>query len=136
MRAWNFSRTSRATTTTASKTRTARITLPRAPLSSALAKIGGGHDGHRPCNADSGDRHPPPAHAPMRATTTTMTTMMTTRRRGGIRHGQSWRMMPRRQWTSFPNVFVPGNSNALKLLGGSEKFYSYLWCVTSKNVFC
>ncbi len=38
----NFSRTSRATTTTASKTRTARIALPRASPYSALNKLGGG----------------------------------------------------------------------------------------------
>ena len=35
---------------------------------------GGGHNGHRPRNADGGDRRLPPAHAPQRATATTTTT--------------------------------------------------------------
>ena len=86
-----------STTTTASKTRTARIASPLAPPSSALAKLGGGHDGHRPRNADGGDRRLPPAHAPPRATATTTTT--TTTRGGGCR-GRSWRTPPRWQWTS------------------------------------
>ena len=82
----------------ASKTRTARIASPRAPPSSALAKLGGGHDGHRPRNADGGDRRLPPGHAPPRATATTM--MTTTMTRGGCHRGWSWRTPPRRQWTS------------------------------------
>ena len=53
--------------------------------------LGGGHDRHRPRNADDRDRRLPPAHAPPRATATTTTTMTTTTRRG-----RSWRTPPRR----------------------------------------
>ena len=64
----------------------------------------GGHDRHRPRNADGGDRRLPPAHAPPRATTMmttkTTTTTMTTTMRGGLCRGRSWRTPPRRQWTS------------------------------------
>jgi len=42
----------------------ARIASPRAPPSSALANLGGGHDEHRPHNADGGDHRLPPVHAP------------------------------------------------------------------------
>ena len=63
----------------------------------------GGHDGHCPHNADGGDCHLPPAHAPPRATaTTTKTTTMTMTKttRGGVCRGWSWRTPPRWQWTS------------------------------------
>jgi len=47
----------------------------------------GGHEGHHPHNADGGDRHLPPAHAPLRATATT-----TTATRGGVRRSP-WTVM-------------------------------------------
>ena len=73
---------------------------------SSLTKLGGGHDGHRPRNADGGDCRLPPAHAPPQATATTTTTTMTTvtmttikTMRGGC-CGRSWRTPPQQQWTS------------------------------------
>ena len=64
--------------------------ITRALQSSTLAELGGGHDGHRPCNADSRDCRLPLVHAPPRATESKMTTTMTTTTRRG---GSPWMVM-------------------------------------------